>query len=492
MADICLLCASEDVSKLKPLVNLLRSEVGTLWWMDDITDGNWTTHANREVRDSKLIVPIWTEYSVVEGCEVLNELEYARQISKTILPISLDSVVPPIPWTGHHKIDLGLKGKRNSVDWTRAVEGIRKSIGVQMNSQKADIEKSNLKHDFHRPLFAFSVSSFETAIGPDEALRILSLYPTLECCLVSAYDLIDHTKKGKGKKELLQKRLNTIDKLHRSGIKILLDSGNYEAFRKGERLDHDFAEKFEQERWTLSEFRAVLKKCTFDITFGFDTPGGIKGKRDAIERSIKSYELCRLPPSKVSPIVHLPRYKDGRFNTTLAPEIVAAVASADKFKMIAIPERELGDGIVERAKVVRKIKEALSTNKQGPALHLLGTGNPISLAIYAAAGADSFDGLEWCRTACDRVTGTLFHLQQYDFFASQVELSDSAVVKSACENPNVGYLVKVALHNIDAFSEWIAGVRRALTDKNLWLFIGARVGPLLTKEMRAALEDVVP
>jgi hypothetical protein len=36
-------------------------------------------------------------------------------------------------------------------------------------------------------------------------------------------------------------------------------------------------------------------------------------------------------------------------------------------------------------------------------------GNPWSIAVLTAAGADSFDGLEWCRVTVDRRTAQLHH-----------------------------------------------------------------------------------
>ena len=62
-----------------------------------------------------------------------------------------------------------------------------------------------------------------------------------------------------------------------------------------------------------------------------------------------------------------------------------------------------------RAKTIIKIRKTLAPKKQYYPLHLLGTGNPLSILIYSICGADSFDGLEWCQTTVDYNTGLLYH-----------------------------------------------------------------------------------
>jgi len=91
-------------------------------------------------------------------------------------------------------------------------------------------------------------------------------------------------------------------------------------------------------------------------------------------------------------------------------------ASRKVSPFIAVPERELGEGICKKADTVIKIREKLNTIGRYQPIHILGTGNPLSILILAAAGADLFDGLEWCRTVADRDTGFLFHHQQFEFF----------------------------------------------------------------------------
>jgi queuine/archaeosine tRNA-ribosyltransferase len=86
-------------------------------------------------------------------------------------------------------------------------------------------------------------------------------------------------------------------------------------------------------------------------------------------------------------------------------------------------------------------------------LHLLGTGNPISIAIYSINGADSFDGLEWCQLIIDHETSLLLHLSQYDFVKMQ----------TSYESSEVGEEFKAILHNLEFYKIWIDRLRTAIS-----------------------------
>ena len=123
--------------------------------------------------------------------------------------------------------------------------------------------------------------------------------------------------------------------------------------------------------------------------------------------------------------------------------------------MLAIPERELGDGLRDRVKTVRNIRKALNVLGKYHPLHLLGTGNPLSMIALAAAGADSFDGLEWCRTVADYPTGYLFHFQQFECFSQAFSdrVKDPSV-KHLIANPDAPYAMRTLSYNVDFFKDW--------------------------------------
>jgi queuine/archaeosine tRNA-ribosyltransferase len=168
------------------------------------------------------------------------------------------------------------------------------------------------------------------------------------------------------------------------------------------------------------------------------------------------------------PILHLPRSRAGAFKTATAPILASAIVQQTGARVVAIPERELGDGVISRATVVWEIRKAINA-LPGPRrfIHLLGTGNPLSFAIFAAVGADSFDGLEWCRTAADEETMFLFHTQQFDFFQYQTARSTDPIVRASAGDDALSYNVRIALHNLGVLTNWGRTIRTAMADRTL-------------------------
>ena len=127
-----------------------------------------------------------------------------------------------------------------------------------------------------------------------------------------------------------------------------------------------------------------------------------------------------------------------------------------------MPERELGEGIVERTQTVRKIREALNTLRTYYPLHLLGTGNPISIITYALAGADSFDGLEWCQTTVDHETGRLLHFQQWDLIRYQTRWGESTPLS---------YIQSVLMHNLGFYKKFMVTLSEAIRSDDTESFL---------------------
>ena len=297
------------------------------------------------------------------------------------------------------------------------------------------------------PCFVRSVSSFETQLNPLAALKTISLMPDSDAFLVSAYDTYLPQDAEKCFKEYHEELIDQLRSFKERERLIILDSGNYEAYRKGE-----------LGKWTENEFLSSIDKTPFSYAFCFDN---LEPPEDA--ETIVSDVVSRVNSNgikNVLPIVHVPRDKDGRHKRELLPAILYDIAIQINPKIIAIPERELGDGIFKRAKIVKQTRKELNRLDRYQPIHILGTGNPISIAILAAAGADFFDGLEWCRTVVDRQTGLLYHHQQYDFFQNQTKtISRFNFVRDIADNKDIDITLKMALHNLDFFHEWMEEIQ---------------------------------
>jgi queuine/archaeosine tRNA-ribosyltransferase len=214
--------------------------------------------------------------------------------------------------------------------------------------------------------------------------------------------------------------------------------------------------------WTLERYAEVVRRrYPFDIVLGFDDPLQEGEPNDAVERTI---DLFRSGPrgggSRVLvPVAHLPADREGRRDPETAEVVIRGVVDALDPAIVAIPERELGDGILARVRTVSAIRRSLSETGRYPLLHLLGTGNPLSILLLAAAGADLFDGLEWCRVAADRDTGRLYHAQHFDFFAAGMKFSEFEDVRKMEDDDEYPFFIKLLVHNIDFFHTWMEEVR---------------------------------
>ena len=277
------------------------------------------------------------------------------------------------------------------------------------------------------PCFFPSVSSVKTNLMPVDYVELLdaSAHPLF---LVSAYDIANCPT---------EQRLRMNNALRRSkerGTVILMDSGNYESFWKGESA------------WTPHRLHEVAKKTEHHLCFCHDNQDP-PDTAEAIAEDVVAIVLRDQEHAlgTVVPIIH--------GTVDLLPS--AARFAAEKLfpVLIAVPERALGDGIIARTQAVRLIRQALDNIGIYCPLHLLGTGNPLSIAIYAMAGADSFDGLEWCQTVIDHETGKLFHFQQWDLFREQTIWGN---------NGTLPYIQSALMHNLEFYSMFMTELREAL------------------------------
>jgi hypothetical protein len=131
---------------------------------------------------------------------------------------------------------------------------------------------------------------------------------------------------------------------------IFLDSGNYEAYQ----LDDGF---WQRSPWVLREATSRLR-C--DVVFSHDRLTDVdhihQHKPGELARwLIEDLERDEVATNKaISPVVHAPRLRDGRFAAEILPELCALIAKKCRPPLVAVAERELGDGILERARRVRR------------------------------------------------------------------------------------------------------------------------------------------
>jgi len=277
-----------------------------------------------------------------------------------------------------------------------------------------------------RPLFFPSVSSVKTMLSPLEYINILTrlkeIYPYF---LISAYDLIYSNGEVNSINSIL-------DDAIKNGNIILLDSGNYESYWKSS-------------TWYQKDYHSVLEKFSYTMAFSFDNQNPIKNTNQNFHELVENYQKDKVfsKNKMLIPIIHSSK--------TDISELCKKVALETGSPIIAVPERILGNGIIERAKTVQNIRLSLDENGCNTRLHLLGTGNPISMGIYTIMGADSFDGLEWCQTVVDNDSANLYHFSQADFFFDSNDFKDE----------QIPYILRTLTYNLLFYSKWMKGLQDA-------------------------------
>ena len=295
--------------------------------------------------------------------------------------------------------------------------------------------------DLEIPMFFPSISTVKTALSPLDYLEILHRFRGWnKKFLISAFDFSQIDDKC----ELINAVRLAED---RKDVVILMDSGNYETFWKEKK-----------ECWKQFNFHDVLRRHPYTFSFGFDEQDPPPEVADhvalIVDRWQKDHEID--DNRTIIPIMHVPTQS----NWAHLLEICPLVAQETMVPMIAVAERELGSGILERAKTVMFLREALGRTGRYVGLHLLGTGDPISIALYSVAGANSFDGLEWYKNVVDRHTGLLSHLSHADFFPVLIH----------GEENRPSFRVRTLEQNLRFYVDWMQRLRTDIHDGNGEIF----------------------
>lgn len=458
MADICIVYASEDHAIAEKLHGLL-SQQWDIWWDDKIV-GRFRQAIEREIPKAGCIVAIFSVSSRNKDT-FTEELSFGQKHNIEILPVRIDGSDPPYPFGAYSYTEVqDWKGEPDH----RGFMQLKRRIAEAVPPKAKPHRPTTIAHGkVPLPTVFMSISSYETQLKPDEALKALRVIGT-PAILISAYDLVSRRNP--------QAILDELHKYRENGGFVLIDSGNYEKSRLGSK------------RWESADLKEVLARTPHDWAFCFDVMKPKHNPDRAVEEVIQGFERDRTYSSApVLPIVHAPKSNQGVYCLGHVPRIIREISEKLEPPLIAIPERELGAGLIARAKTVQTIREELNKLPFYQPIHILGTGNPLSIAVLAAAGADTFDGLEWCRMAVDRGSGRLHHFQHFDFFSWQT-LAESSIAREALEDPAIDFAGKVAFHNLDYFANFLKEMLEAIVEGNMYGFVVGLTGKDTTNQLK--------
>ena len=277
---------------------------------------------------------------------------------------------------------------------------------------------------FQLPAFVPSVSSVKDDHAFEDYLRLFNALGA-PLALTSAYDW-HHL--GRERRETATSEYFDWTA---GGGRMVLDSGWYEAYWH---RDQD---------WIHDAYIATALELMPLWAMSFDVPEEGRQRDSWATTAIRNWERDQsaLADTPVVPIVH------GDLESL--PAAVREVAIHTSSPLVAIPERELGAGVIARARTVRAVRDALEEASSPCHVHLLGTGSPTSVLAYTLAGAGSFDGLEWNRTVVDFQTARLYHSQHFDFFEHQSEAAGTG-----------SYWGRTLTHNLIFWQQWMRRIRQ--------------------------------
>lgn len=469
VADIFLIYGREDENVAGKLVEHLETR-WCVWWDKRIRE-RFLDEIPVEIKRARCAVVLWSKTSR-ERDFVHDEVRLAKQHKVLIISISLDGSEPGLGFGGYTTSPL--QGWNGKVDHP-VYEALFLRLMSVLPPPKAPPRPTALAKDrVPLPTLFLSVSSFETQLLPDQAVKALRIAQA-PAILVSAWDLVKRRNPTSLIKELKKYRSD--------GGFVLLDSGNYESSR------------LQAHEWEPKDLEEAMAHAMHDWAFCFDKLSHFKVDENLSPEQIaeKVVEIVKrdqeFTATTVLPVVHVPKLGNFGYDTKIIPKVVRLVADKLRPELIGIPERELGAGIVERTKTMRAIRVELNALSFYQPVHLLGTGNPWTVAIMVAAGADAFDGLEWCRTVVDHEKDRLNHFQHFDLFIWQAKLSGSVFVKKAIEEETeVAFAAKVAFHNLDYFNGFGDKLRYAADKGRLESFVSMCLG----KPAMEILNEAIP
>lgn len=281
------------------------------------------------------------------------------------------------------------------------------------------------------PFFYPSISSIQANYEVYDYFKLIqkTAYPAF---LVSAYDLFNSKEKN---------FIKDISTTSQKGFLVLMDSGHYEAYWQNDK------------NWTFDKLQKVLKDIDIDLCFSFDVfYDGKKKLKEHIKETIKYTAMTGgAQKSGITiPIIHS-SIKD-------FPIVIKEVVEGVNPEIIGVTERELGSSLLERARNLRLLRNELNKIRKDIPIHLLGTGNPISMLIYFLCGADFFDALEWCKNVANPKDGNLYHFVQMDLIDCDCEV---------CKIKDLPYPVRVTSHNLIFYKNFTDEIREAVTSKNI-------------------------
>ncbi len=227
-----------------------------------------------------------------------------------------------------------------------------------------------------------------------------------------------------------------------------LDSGGYET---SQLYDFSGINKAPQEikKWELGFLEDVLKKWPEEypaIIVNYDHGKTRYSLNDQIDNA---HLLFNKVKDQMSDFLIKPETKEQ--NYIQMENVLDKISDFQKFDIIGVTEKEIGDSILNRMINISKIQKALESNGLRKPIHVFGSLDPITSILYFLAGAEIFDGLTWLKFSYHK--GAAIYTHNYGVLNQEIGIHtrDSLVkIKSLTGNINFLDSLKYAMMDFAA------------------------------------------
>lgn len=315
------------------------------------------------------------------------------------------------------------------------------------------------------PTYFPAISSYGVKIPLSYLVYLLANY-SYPRILVSAYDIFHADKR---EKKALFSGIRKYDRINRQRNKgfLFLDSGIYESSWYGD------------PNWNIDSYKALVSKVKFDFYSSFDVlPEGKNKKHDKkfIEQTFANIAASRAFSNK-GQLVAILHGRTPDHLVSIVREFVGA--HPNLCDVVAIPERDCGKSILERAATIVEVRGILNDNDYRNLLHVLGCGDPMSILIYSFCGVDFFDSLDWyehviSRDARERTLSVM------DF--SQLDLLNcECKACTLCVNGN--YEDRALLHNLHFYQKFMEEIQSLIRNNGISSFMSKHIGKSIVEKI---------
>ena len=322
------------------------------------------------------------------------------------------------------------------------------------NKNARVLRLSNTDKKLLTPTYFPALSSVEVSIEDIGTLINLIMSSSYPRILISSYDIF------KMKPSLLKKTEGEICNYIRSHGFVMLDSGIFESYWK------------ENNSWKFKNYAKIVQKINSDFYFSFDALPLCYPSEQEYIRSVLRYFNRSVSLNEKGcciPIIH-------GVNPQRLISLVQKFINdcPDYGNVIAVPERDCGNTFVERANTILNIRRILDKKNRDNMIHILGCGNPISIATYSFCGADIFDSVDW-----NRILIEPDELRIYDFVQFEM-LSCNCYF---CSRIQVDPINRASLHNLLFYQNYVIKIQKMIRDNTLYDFLLYYIGKKVLKKI---------